>query len=125
MANRLRRFWDIATLWPICFSILFGYDVAGIDFEKNFDFFSLLEIFGKRKVVYPESLILITSMLQHGLKDVMRHQEDPDSPATNSPAVFPKMAALQDLRQRKSSMDLASALESRCKLACLNVLRRY
>ena len=122
MANRLRRFWDIATLWPICFSILFGYDVAGIDFDKNFDFFSLLEIFGKRKVVYPESLILITSMLQHGLKEVMRYQDDPDSPATNSPATFPKV---QELRPRKSSMDLASALESRCKSASVELLHNY
>ncbi|CAM1506109.1 Fc.00g057500.m01.CDS01 [Cosmosporella sp. VM-42] len=115
MANRLRRFWDIPTLWPICFSILFGYDVAGIDFDKNFDFFSLLEIFGKRKVVYPEASVIITAMLQHGLKEVMRYQDDPDSPATNaSPSAFPlKLSAPQEPRPRKSSMDLASALESR------------
>ncbi|KAH6885261.1 hypothetical protein B0T10DRAFT_91786 [Thelonectria olida] len=115
MASRLKRFWDVPTVWPICFSILFGYDVAEIDFDKNFDFFSLLEIFGKRKIVYPESLIVITSMLQHGLKDVMRHQDDPDSPAKNpNPQESPrKQVSAQDLRGRTSSMDLATALETR------------
>lgn len=115
MASRLKRFWDVPTVWPICFSILFGYDVAEIDFDKNFDFFSLLEIFGKRKIVYPESLIVITSMLQHGLKDVMRHQDDPDSPAKHAEHESPrKQLSAQDLRGRASSMDLAAALETRC-----------
>ncbi|KAF7559341.1 hypothetical protein G7046_g4812 [Stylonectria norvegica] len=115
MANRLKRFWDMPTLWPICFSILFAYDVTEIDFDKNFDFFSLLEIFGKRKVVYPESLVIITSMLQHGLKDVMRYQDDPDSPATDSSPthMMPNLASSQDVRPRGNSMDLATALESR------------
>lgn len=116
MANRLRRFWDISTLWPICFSILFGYDVAEINFDRDFDFFSLLEIFGKRKVVYPESLLIITSMLQHGLKDVMRHQDDPDSPATNLAPTnsLTKPSSPLDTRHRSKSMDLAKALETRC-----------
>ncbi|CAI4211078.1 unnamed protein product [Parascedosporium putredinis] len=44
MGDRLKRWWDIPTLWPICFSILFGYDVAEIDFDRNFNFFNLIEI---------------------------------------------------------------------------------
>lgn len=114
MANRLRRFWDIPTLWPICFSILFGYDVADINFDRDFDFFSLLDIFNKRKVVYPESLVIITSMLQHGLKDVMRHQDDPDSPATKLGPVENFSSAPLDGRHRSKSMDLAKVLETRC-----------
>lgn len=112
MSNRLRRFWDVPTLWPICFSILFGYDVAEINFDRDFDFFSLLETFGKRRVVYPESLLIITAMLQHGLKDVMRHQDDPDSPATHAPSET--KTADQDMLPRASSMNLATALERRC-----------
>ncbi|MCV5073360.1 hypothetical protein OFB51_25550, partial [Escherichia coli] len=34
MAHRLKHWWDIPTLWAILFSILFGYDVAQIDFDK-------------------------------------------------------------------------------------------
>ncbi|KAG5772529.1 hypothetical protein H9Q72_001347 [Fusarium xylarioides] len=115
MSNRLKRFWDMPTLWPICFSILFGYDVAEINFDRNFDFFSLLETFGKRKVVYPDSLSVITAMLQHGLKDVMRHQDDPDSPATHIDPAFAlkKHASSTEIRPRASSMNLATALETR------------
>ncbi|KAF4956920.1 hypothetical protein FSARC_11437 [Fusarium sarcochroum] len=115
MSNRLKRFWDMPTLWPICFSILFGYDVAEINFDRNFDFFSLLETFGKRKVVYPDSLSVITAMLQHGLKDVMRHQDDPDSPATHiDPSqALKKHASSKELRPRANSMNLAAALETR------------
>ncbi|PCD46413.1 hypothetical protein AU210_001820 [Fusarium oxysporum f. sp. radicis-cucumerinum] len=115
MSNRLKRFWDMPTLWSICFSILFGYDVAEINFDRNFDFFSLLETFGKRKVVYPDSLSVITAMLQHGLKDVMRHQDDPDSPATHIDPSFAlkKHASSTELRPRASSLNLATALETR------------
>lgn len=80
MAHRLKRWWYVPSLWPICFSILFGFDVANVDLERNFDFSNLLETFGKARVLYPECLQVLTSMLQHGLKDVMRHQEDPNSP---------------------------------------------
>ncbi|KAJ0162419.1 Beige -like protein 1 [Colletotrichum tanaceti] len=80
MAHRLKRWWYVPSLWPICCSILFGFDVANVDLERNFDFSNLLETFGKARVLYPECLQVLTSMLQHGLKDVMRHQEDPNSP---------------------------------------------
>lgn len=115
MSNRLKRFWDLPTIWPICFCILFGYDVAEINFDKNFDFFNLLETFGKRKVVYPESLSVITAMLQHGLKDVTRYQDDPDSPATHTAPshTLKKFASAKELRPRADSMDLATALETR------------
>ncbi|WYZ39345.1 hypothetical protein EsH8_III_001259 [Colletotrichum jinshuiense] len=80
MAHRLKRWWHVPSLWPICLSILFGFDVATIDIERNFEFSNLLETFGKARVLYPDCLQVLTSMLQHGLKDVMRHQEDPNSP---------------------------------------------
>ncbi|KAF6829390.1 beige beach domain-containing protein [Colletotrichum musicola] len=80
MAHRLKRWWYIPSLWPICFCIMFGVDVADIDLERNFEFSSLLETFGKSRLAYPESLQVVTSMLQHGLKDVLKHQEDPNSP---------------------------------------------
>ncbi|KAG5983741.1 hypothetical protein E4U55_007269 [Claviceps digitariae] len=87
MANRLKRFWGNSKLWPICFSILFGYDAANIIMDQGIDTDSLLALFSKRKVAYPESLVIITSMLQHGLKDTMKHQENPDSPVKSKEAV--------------------------------------
>ncbi|KKA27601.1 hypothetical protein TD95_001437 [Thielaviopsis punctulata] len=76
MAARLRRWWDIPTLWPICFSILFGFDVAAIDFERTFDFFSLMDIFHKPRIVHPDVLPVIMAMLQHGVKQVVSQQEE-------------------------------------------------
>lgn len=115
MANRLKRFWDIPALWPICFSILFGYDIAEINLTQEFDISGLLDIFGKQKIVYPDALILITSMLQHGLKDVTRHQEDPDSPANKMNSGDDKLQSSKstDDISRTSSADLAKALETR------------
>lgn len=115
MAHRLKRWWDIPTLWPICLSILFGHDVAEIDFERTFDFFSLIETFGKSKVVHPEALPIITSMLQHGLKDVLKNQEDPDSPSGDRSPSMQTNSSSPPLttRPRGRSMSLLEELEIR------------
>ncbi|KAK7985187.1 hypothetical protein PG988_002809 [Apiospora saccharicola] len=114
MAHRLKRWWDIPTIWPICFSILFGYDVAEIDFDKNFDFFSLIETFGQCKIAYPETLPIITSMLQIGLKNILRNQEDPASPreAASPIGTIGNSSAFKG-RPRGRSMSLAEELENR------------
>lgn len=83
MQHRLKRWWNIPTLWRICFSILFGRDIAAIDLERKFDLFSLLESFapaGQTKVIYSEILPVITAMLQSGLKAISKDQMDPESP---------------------------------------------
>ncbi|KAH7316828.1 hypothetical protein B0I35DRAFT_479634 [Stachybotrys elegans] len=115
MANKLRKFWDIPTLWPICFSILFGCDVAEIDFTQSFDLYKLLELFGKQKVVYPDSMIILTGMMQQGLKEVMRHQDDPESPAKtmSTGRAHPK----DPESTAPNSMDLANVLKTRSAFA--------
>jgi hypothetical protein len=118
MAHRLKQWWDIPTLWPILFSVMFGYDVAEINFDKSFDFFSLLEIFGERKVLYPDVLPVMTAMLQHGLRDVLKYQDDPDSPANDQGAVKSPQSATELARRgrpRARSMELSKELESRRK----------
>lgn len=83
MQHRLRRWWNVPTIWPICFAIFFGLDVGAIDFARSFDLYSLLETFasgGKTFVVYPAMLPVITAMLEEGLRSVTRNQTDPDSP---------------------------------------------
>lgn len=114
MRFRLKRWWDIPTLWPILFSILFARDVADVDFERPFELFSLLETFSNCKVVYPGILPVITAMLQHGLKEVLRNQDDPDSPLRergNGQVAEPKSASALESRHR--SMSLNKELESR------------
>ena len=121
MRFRLRRWWDIPTLWPLCFSILFGSDVAEIDFERPFELFSLLETFGSCKVVYPNILPVITAMLQHGLKDVLCHQDDPESPLSlsndkgkgKSNEQSPEAKLNVPARSRHRSMSLTKEIESR------------
>jgi hypothetical protein len=116
MAHRLKQWWDIPTLWAILFSVMFGYDVAEINFDKSFDFFSLLELFGERKVIYPDVLPVMTAMLQHGLRDILKYQDDPDSPA-NDPGTLKTPQSAAELvfrgRPRARSMELAKELESR------------
>lgn len=96
--------------------MLFGYDVADINFDRSFELFSLLDIFGECKVVYPDALPVITAMMQNGLKDVMRHQEDPDSPSSTTPAPPENVSASTfkpGHRPRARSMELAKELQTR------------
>lgn len=115
MRHRLRRWWDISTLWPICFCILFGRDVSEVDFERTFDLYSLLETFSKTKVVYPAILPVIMAMMQHGLRDVLRHQDDPDSPLSEKNVNRKPESSLSVPagHSRRRSMSLTKELESR------------
>ena len=86
MQHRLKRWWDIPAIWTICFAILFGVDLAKIDFGRPFDLFNLLDLFvpgDQATIVYPEIFPVLTTMLQNGLKSVAREQSDPDSPMTS------------------------------------------
>jgi len=117
MAHRLKHWWDIPTLWGILFSILFGYDVANIDFDTSFDFFSLVEIFGNSRVVFPDVLVVITAMLHHGIRDILKYQDDPTSPVVDSTATWNSTGNLEAVhtRPRARSMELGQALELRSK----------
>ncbi|KAL8830126.1 MAG: hypothetical protein Q9191_001607, partial [Dirinaria sp. TL-2023a] len=83
MQRLLRRWWNVPSIWPICFAVLFGQDVAVIDMGRNFDLFNLLEAFNVNlqiKVVYAEIFPVLAGMLQNGLRAITRDQTDPDSP---------------------------------------------
>jgi len=74
MKNRLKRWWNVAPLWPICFCVLFGKDVATVDVDRPLALFALLDAFangGKAKVVYPEILPVIAAMLKAGVGTVV------------------------------------------------------
>lgn len=115
MRHHLRRWWDVPTLWPICFSVLFGRDVADIDLERPFELFSLLDSFDKCKLVNPGILPVLLGMMQHGLKEVFRFQDDPESPLHgHGPGFEPVPRNTGGNEQPRSrSMSLAAELESR------------
>lgn len=106
MQHRLKRWWNIPTIWRICFSILFGRDIAAIDLERKFDLFSLLESFapaGQTKVIYSEILPVITAMLQSGLKAISKNQNDPDSPLVDRSNCIPFASSESVTESIKSS----------------------
>lgn len=119
MRHRLKRWWDVPTLWPICFSILFGQDVADIDFEQPFELYNLLETFNTGRIVYSNVLPVIMTMMQHGLKDVLRNQDDPDSPLHDKGNGKDQNSPTDILRvpTRSRSMSLTKELESRSELS--------
>lgn len=86
MRNRLKRWWNVAPLWPICFSILFGRDAAKIDVSRPLDLYGLVEMFsegGKAKVVYPEIMPVIAGMLKAGVGTVVSDQGEEGAKEVN------------------------------------------
>ncbi|KAF2464229.1 beach-domain-containing protein [Lindgomyces ingoldianus] len=85
MKNRLKHWWNTPGIWTICFAILFDRDVAGIDFERDFDVFNLVDIFithsphAKLRVIYSEVFPVITAMLETGLRAIVRDQAKPEN----------------------------------------------
>ena len=113
MQHRLKRWWNVPTIWRICFAIMFGQDVALIDFDRHFNLFSLLESFapdGKIKITYPEILPVLTAMLHNGLETVGIGQRVSDSPLAErcngsaaSPTTNPQKLA--SARSRSASLN--------------------
>lgn len=81
MKNRLRHWWNTPGIWTICFAVLFGRDVATIDFERDFDVFNLVDIFiahspqSELRICYPEVFPVITAMLETGLRTIVRDRD--------------------------------------------------
>jgi hypothetical protein len=126
MQHRLRRWWNIPAIWPICFAILFGIDVGTIDFSRSFDLFSLSEMFApgsKAAVTYPVILPVIMSMLENGLLAVTRDQPDPDSPLverTNGTTSVSTTgsAAPTHTRPRSMTFNVETSASSKSHYAC-------
>jgi hypothetical protein len=114
MRNRLRRWWNVAPLWPICFCILLGKDVAKVDIDRSLDLFTLLETFSehdKVKVVYPEVIPVIAAMLKAGVGTVVADasEDNPRSTATGTDMLeIPKI-----MRRRSLSLNDQSRAPSK------------
>lgn len=122
MAHRLKQWWDIPMLWSILFSILFGIDVAQIDSGRPFELSGLLEIFGNSRVIFPDVIPVISAMLQHGLRDILKYQDDPDSPAFDHGATEDSQQTSESRNGRlpPKSPELSKGLERRRKFVSGN-----
>lgn len=99
MRNRLRRWWNVFTLWPICFSILFGLDVAELDIDDLSDHSSFLDALlykGRLNVIFPEVLPVITDMLRTGLEDSLFN----NAPAKDLAVVLNVINFLSDIHSQ-------------------------
>ncbi|EPE05252.1 beige beach domain-containing protein [Ophiostoma piceae UAMH 11346] len=74
MSHRLKHWWDAPTVWVYVLAILFGNDVTGVDIQGlPLSYDMLLSIFGiQPKVVYPDALVVVVSMLGQGLGDILK-----------------------------------------------------
>ncbi|KAI9731699.1 MAG: hypothetical protein M1834_004488 [Cirrosporium novae-zelandiae] len=117
LQHRLARWWNIPTIWTLCFAILFGVDVAKIDFERSFDLFSLLETFGTEdvKVIYPEVLPVLTILFRKALHAIVKAPDDGGISSQKQPTGSTKTGLLEVQRPRharKRSMSLNDELKS-------------
>lgn len=129
MQYRLKRWWGIPTIWPICFAVLFGRDIAAINLDRNFDLYNLLEIFdgeGGVKIACPEILPVLTGMLQSGLKSVTTDQADPffgrsaaDPGSSTSDAVAPEFTGLRSMSLNRELASLGMSLPFEAKISCM------
>ncbi|KAI5843402.1 hypothetical protein DFP73DRAFT_80685 [Morchella snyderi] len=111
MRNRLKRWWNVAPLWPICFSILFGKDVAKVDISRPLGLYSLLELFsdgGKARVIYPEVLPVIAGMLRAGVGTIVSDQGEDNNKEANDPSKEEDGKLLPTPPVRRRSISLSS-----------------
>ena len=86
LQNHLKRWWNIPALWPVCFSILFGQDIALLDLESPFTVSNLLKVFfedSDTRIVYPEMLPVIAAMLKSGLRSTILSSDAEDQDFVN------------------------------------------
>ncbi|KAK9476232.1 hypothetical protein V1514DRAFT_337554 [Lipomyces japonicus] len=84
MKERLKSYWSITELWPICLAILFGIDIATLDIPSSLDLFHLVEMFrrgGKAAIAYPEMFAVIGSMLKAGALTIISEEHKKEDAA--------------------------------------------
>ncbi|KAF2743345.1 beach-domain-containing protein [Sporormia fimetaria CBS 119925] len=80
LKHRLKHWWNTPGIWTICIAILFGRDVATIDFERDFDVYNLVDIFithspqSRLRIVNPGIFPVIVAMMEMGLRTIVRDQ---------------------------------------------------
>lgn len=106
MQHRLKRWWNVPLLWPVCFAIFFGLDVAHMDLDRPFDHFAFVDLFlskGDVKIVFPEIFPVMAEMLQSGLKKAVATNEGPMRQTSTPGAVQQRQPSLHRHSMSSSS----------------------
>lgn len=121
LQNRLKRWWNVPAIWPICFAILLGLDVASLNLDGPFDGPSIsaaLLTHDGTKVVFPEMLPVITELLKSGVKKTILTEETPVieeqsngslNERTNQ-ALKPSMSSCRPVGRRIEEISLLTAV---------------
>jgi hypothetical protein len=74
LRQRLKTWWNMPAVWTLCLALMFGVNPNTINFEDDFNHFALADIFSRRtpNVMYPETLSVLTGMLEHGLRAILQ-----------------------------------------------------
>ncbi|KAF7716383.1 Concanavalin A-like lectin/glucanases superfamily protein [Penicillium ucsense] len=78
LEKNLGKWWNVPVLWPICFSILFGQDLAAVDLDRPFTAADFLSVFleeGDLRIAFPEMLPVIMNMLKHAVESLVSLDE--------------------------------------------------
>lgn len=118
LAQKLKPWWNTPAIWTICFALLFGVDPVIIDFEEDFNHFTLADIFSRKsiQVMYPETFPILTGMLEHGLRAIVQDGYSADPKAELTPESSNGTGAERSMG-RERSMSLTADRYSRGKAA--------
>ena len=130
LKQTLKVWWNVPPMWIVCFALLFGHDVATIDFDGEFNHFNLADLFGHKQVTvaYPEAFSIITAMLEHGLRSIVQErgrQESKADPESPSPALRsqsngdPKKLS-ETGKTKSSSLGIPQSQYCRCAFSLTN-----
>lgn len=123
MKHRLQRFWGVPGLWLTCFAILFGKDVADIDYTSNLDLFTLLHTFAiddKTTMSNPEIIPVIMGMLKTALPAITEHRPSTPTPIKESPKDH-SMPQPATSHNRQRSLTLNTKVPVNGKLSTIQV----
>ncbi|KAI4150706.1 MAG: hypothetical protein LQ341_001049, partial [Variospora aurantia] len=108
LQHRLQHWCHVTAVWRACFAILFGRDIAGVDFARPFSLFSLMDEYaadGSDQTFHPEILPVLVAMMQNGLK--VSSKSDSISP-TSSNAVDTRRSAIPPSAETSNSKNKVS-----------------
>ena len=99
MRHYLGRCWSDQRLWWSCFCVLFGKDVADVNYSRNLDLYTLIDTFivdGKEIIAFPDILPVLMAMLRSGLEAFA------SEPVEDRNAILDELPDKETLRAKKN-----------------------